>query len=83
MRVVHRVGPLQAQDQIVLVAVASAHRGEAFQACEFLIDYLKLQAPFWKKETTPDGTRWVDARASDDAALARWAPTDCAAGAPR
>jgi molybdopterin synthase catalytic subunit len=83
VRVIHRVGPLQAQDQIVLVAVASAHRGEAFQACEFLIDHLKLQTPFWKKETTPDGTRWVDARVSDDAALARWAPTERAAGALR
>ena len=71
-RVVHRVGSLQALDQIVLVAVASAHRGQAFQACEFLMDYLKTQAPFWKKEHTPDGARWVDARAADDAALARW-----------
>ena len=71
-RVVHRVGPLQPLDQIVLVAVSSAHRGQAFQACEFLMDYLKTQAPFWKKETTPDGARWVDARVADDAALARW-----------
>ena len=71
-RVIHRVGLLQPQDQIVLVAVSSAHRGEAFQACEFLMDYLKTQAPFWKKETTPEGARWVDARVSDDAALARW-----------
>lgn len=71
-RVVHRVGPLAPLDQIVLVAVTSAHRGAAFQACEFLMDYLKTQAPFWKKETTPDGARWVDARVSDDAALARW-----------
>ena len=71
-RVIHRVGVLQPQDQIVLVAVTSAHRGEAFQACEFLMDYLKTQAPFWKKEQTPDGARWVDARVSDDAALARW-----------
>ena len=71
-RVVHRVGLLQPLDQIVLVAVASAHRGEAFQACEFLMDYLKTQAPFWKKETTPEGARWVDARSADDAALARW-----------
>jgi len=71
-RVVHRVGPLLPQDQIVLVAVTSAHRGEAFAACEFLMDYLKTQAPFWKKETTPQGARWVDARVSDDAALARW-----------
>jgi len=71
-RVVHRVGPLAPGDQIVLVAVSSAHRGQAFQACEFLMDYLKTQAPFWKKETTPDGARWVDARVADDAALARW-----------
>jgi molybdopterin synthase catalytic subunit len=71
-RVVHRVGLLQPLDQIVLVAVTSAHRGESFQACEFLMDYLKTQAPFWKKEVTPAGARWVDARVSDDAALARW-----------
>ena len=71
-RVVHRVGLLQPLDQIVLVAVTSAHRGMSFQACEFLMDYLKTQAPFWKKETTPQGARWVDARVSDDAALARW-----------
>jgi len=71
-RVIHRVGLLQPLDQIVLVAVTSAHRGESFQACEFLMDYLKTQAPFWKKETTPQGARWVDARVSDDAALARW-----------
>ena len=71
-RVVHRVGPLQPQDQIVLVAVTSAHRGPAFQACEFLMDYLKTQAPFWKKEQTPEGERWVDARSTDDAALERW-----------
>jgi len=72
VRIIHRVGLLQPADQIVLVAVTSAHRGESFQACEFLMDYLKTQAPFWKKETTPDGSRWVDARVSDDAALARW-----------
>ncbi len=71
-RVIHRVGLLQPLDQIVLVVVTSAHRGESFQACEFLMDYLKTQAPFWKKEQTPDGARWVDARVSDDAALARW-----------
>jgi molybdopterin synthase catalytic subunit len=71
-RVVHRVGVLQPLDQIVLVAVTSAHRGESFQACEFLMDYLKTQAPFWKKEQTPQGARWVDARESDDAALAKW-----------
>ncbi|MFC3683548.1 molybdopterin synthase catalytic subunit MoaE [Hydrogenophaga luteola] len=71
-RVIHRVGLLQPLDQIVLVAVTSAHRGESFQACEFLMDYLKTQAPFWKKEQTPEGARWVDARVSDDAALAKW-----------
>lgn len=70
--VVHRVGTLKPTDQIVLVVVASAHRGEAFQACEFLMDYLKTRAPFWKKEKTPDGTRWVDARTADDAAAERW-----------
>jgi molybdopterin synthase catalytic subunit len=74
-RVIHRVGPLKPLDQIVLVVVTSAHRGAAFQACEFLMDYLKTQAPFWKKETTPEGARWVDARVSDDAALARWGIT--------
>lgn len=71
-RVIHRVGLLQPQDQIVLVAVTSSHRGEAFQACEFLMDYLKTQAPFWKKEHTPEGARWVDARVSDDDAMKRW-----------
>ena len=71
-RVIHRVGLLQPLDQIVLVAVTSAHRSESFKACEFLMDYLKTQAPFWKKEETPEGARWVDARVSDDAALARW-----------
>lgn len=71
-RVIHRVGPLKPLDQIVLVIVSSAHRGQSFQACEFLMDYLKTQAPFWKKEQTPEGARWVDARVSDDAALARW-----------
>ena len=71
-RVVHRVGVLAPSAQIVLVAVTSAHRGEAFQACEFLMDYLKTQAPFWKKESTPEGERWVDARVADDAALERW-----------
>ncbi|MEI8169729.1 MAG: molybdenum cofactor biosynthesis protein MoaE [Rhodoferax sp.] len=71
-RVIHRVGLLQPLDQIVLVAVTSAHRGESFQACEFLMDYLKTQAPFWKKEQTPEGARWVDARVTDDAALAKW-----------
>ena len=72
-RFIHLVGVLQPLDQIVLVAVSSAHRGQSFQACEFLMDYLKTQAPFWKKETLADGSaRWVDARVSDDAALARW-----------
>jgi molybdopterin synthase catalytic subunit len=71
-RVVHRVGVLQPLDPIVLVAVTSAHRGESFKACEFIMDYLKTQAPFWKKEQTPEGAQWVDARVSDDAALARW-----------
>jgi molybdopterin synthase catalytic subunit len=71
-RVVHRIGVLQPADQIVLVAVTSAHRGQAFLACEFLMDYLKTQAPFWKKEGTAEGARWVDARSSDDAALQRW-----------
>ncbi len=73
-RVVHRIGVLEPSDQIVLVAVTSAHRGQAFQACEFLMDYLKTQAPFWKKETTAEGSRWVDARSSDDAALAALGP---------
>ena len=71
-RVVHRVGVLQPLEQIVLVVVTSSHRGQAFQACEFLMDYLKTQAPFWKKETTAAGAHWVDARIADDAALARW-----------
>ena len=80
-RVVHRVGLLAPGEQIVLVLVSSAHRGQAFQACEFLMDYLKTQAPFWKKETTPEGARWVDARVSDDAALARWGIASDNAGA--
>ena len=75
VRVIHRIGALRPRDQIVLVAVTSAHRHDAFQACEFLMDYLKTQAPFWKKETTSDGARWVDARQADDAALARWGLT--------
>ena len=79
-RVIHRVGVLQPQDQIMMVAVTSGHRGTTFQACEFLMDYLKTQAPFWKKEQTPEGARWVDARSSDDAAIARWGIT--AANAP-
>lgn len=83
-RVVHRVGPLALGDQIVLVVVTSAHRGQAFQACEFLMDYLKTQAPFWKKEHTADGqARWVDARVADDDALRRWGldAANAAAGA--
>ncbi len=71
--VIHRVGPLAPMEQIVLVACSAAHRGEAFAACEFIIDYLKTEAPFWKKEQTPEGARWVDARATDDAALEKWA----------
>ncbi len=71
-RVIHRIGLLRPMDQIVMVAVTSAHRGESFKACEFLMDYLKTQAPFWKKEQTPQGAHWVDARAGDDAALAKW-----------
>jgi molybdopterin synthase catalytic subunit len=70
--IVHRVGKLVPLDQIVLVATTSAHRGDAFASCEFVMDYLKTQAPFWKKEKTEQGERWVDARVSDDAALARW-----------
>ncbi|MGZ3238507.1 MAG: molybdopterin synthase catalytic subunit MoaE [Burkholderiaceae bacterium] len=70
--VIHRVGPLKPLDQIVLVAVTSSHRGEAFAACEFIMDYLKTQAPFWKKEKTPQGARWVDARVTDDVALEKW-----------
>jgi len=81
-RVIHRVGPLRPTDQIVMVAVTAAHRAEAFSACEFLMDYLKTQAPFWKKEHTPDGARWVDARVSDDAAVARWGLPDNALPAP-
>ena len=71
-RVIHRIGLLQPTDQIVLVAVTSAHRGESFKACEFLMDYLKTQAPFWKKEQTAAGAKWVDARVSDDEALTKW-----------
>jgi molybdopterin synthase catalytic subunit len=72
VRIIHRVGLLEPLEQIVMVAVTSAHRGQAFEACEFLMDYLKTQAPFWKKEHTPEGARWVDARVSDDEALKRW-----------
>jgi len=82
-RVVHRVGPLAPGDQIVLVVVTSSHRAQAFLACEFLMDYLKTQAPFWKKEHRPDGTaQWVDARVDDDAALARWGLASDNAAAP-
>jgi molybdopterin synthase catalytic subunit len=70
--VIHRVGPLKPGDQIVLVAVTSAHRGESFAACQFIMDYLKTRAPFWKKEQTPEGERWIEARASDEDAAARW-----------
>ena len=73
--IVHRVGTMRPLDQIVLVIVTSAHRGESFQACEFLMDYLKTRAPFWKKEVTPEGERWVDARSSDDVAAKRWEQT--------
>jgi len=70
--IIHRVGTLKPQDQIVLVAISGAHRGEAFKACEFIMDFLKTQAPFWKKEATNQGERWVEAKLSDDAAQARW-----------
>jgi molybdopterin synthase catalytic subunit len=70
--IIHRVGTLQPTDQIVLVAVSSAHRQAAFSACEFVMDYLKTQAPFWKKESTQNGARWVEAKVSDDEAQARW-----------
>ena len=70
--VIHRIGTLKPLDQIVLVIVTGGHRGDAFAACEFLMDYLKTRAPFWKKEVTPEGARWVDARSSDDEAAARW-----------
>ncbi|MFZ6781284.1 molybdopterin synthase catalytic subunit MoaE [Undibacterium sp. Ji83W] len=78
--VIHRVGPLQPLDQIVLVAVATRHRGDAFAACEFIMDYLKTQAPFWKKEQTPEGSRWVDARETDDLALQKWSTPISAEG---
>lgn len=80
--VIHRVGPLQPMDQIVLVTVLSAHRGEAFAACEFIMDYLKTAAPFWKKEHGAAGARWVDARESDDRALAKWGIASSNAGKP-
>jgi len=72
VQLLHRVGELRPEDPIVLVSVASAHRGEAFQACEFIIDYLKTRAPFWKKEATETGERWVEARSSDTEAERRW-----------
>ena len=74
VRVIHRVGTLKPADRIVLVIVAGRHRGTAFEACEFIMDYLKTRAPFWKREDTPDGSRWVDARDSDDSAARRWGP---------
>jgi molybdopterin synthase catalytic subunit len=70
--IIHRIGPLHIEDQIVLVAVTGAHRGEVFATCEFVMDYLKTLAPFWKKEATSEGERWVDARLSDDEALKKW-----------
>ena len=70
--VIHRIGELKPGDQIVLVVVASGHRGDAFAACEFIMDYLKTQAPFWKKEDTTGGARWVEARSEDDQAAERW-----------
>ncbi|MEN3294614.1 MAG: molybdopterin synthase catalytic subunit [Burkholderiales bacterium] len=81
--VIHRVGPMKPLEQIVLVAVTSAHRGESFAACEFIMDYLKTQAPFWKKEQTPQGARWVDARATDDKALEKWGLASGNAGPSR
>ncbi|MCC4116228.1 molybdopterin synthase catalytic subunit MoaE [Aromatoleum toluclasticum] len=72
VRVIHRFGRLEPGDRIVFVGVAGAHRGETFAACEFIMDYLKTRAPFWKLEETPEGARWVDARDSDDSAAARW-----------
>jgi molybdopterin synthase catalytic subunit len=74
--VIHRVGELKPTDQIVLVAVTSAHRGDAFAACEFIMDYLKTRAPFWKKESTAGGERWVEARAADEESAARWQASD-------
>jgi molybdopterin synthase catalytic subunit len=73
--IIHRVGTLQPCDQIVLVAVSGGHRGEAFSACEFVMDYLKTEAPFWKKEATPSGERWVEAKSSDDVAREHWNKT--------
>ena len=81
--VIHRYGELQPADQIVLVAVASAHRGDAFAACEFIMDYLKTRAPFWKKEHRAEGAQWVEAKRSDDAAADRWAPRQKKPGATK
>lgn len=81
--VIHRVGELKPTDQIVLVVVGSGHRGDAFQACEFIMDHLKTEAPFWKKERTPAGERWVDARESDDSARRRWLEKAPAPGAAK
>jgi molybdopterin synthase catalytic subunit len=78
--VIHRYGELRPTDRIVLVAVASSHRGDAFAACEFIMDYLKTRAPFWKKESTPQGERWVEAKSSDDEAAERWQPRIAQAG---
>ena len=80
--IIHRFGELQPTDQIVMVGVTSAHRGDAFAACEFIMDFLKTRAPFWKKEQTPEGARWVDARSTDDEAAARWGTEPQAAGLP-
>lgn len=76
LRVIHRYGRLEPGDRIVFVGVSSAHRGEAFAACEFVMDYLKTRAPFWKREETPEGARWVDARDSDDTSASRWKDAD-------
>jgi molybdopterin synthase catalytic subunit len=81
--VIHRYGELEPADQIVLVAVASAHRGDAFAACEFIMDYLKTRAPFWKKEHRAEGTKWVEAKRSDDEAAGRWAPREEERGAKK
>ena len=82
--ILHRTGPISPGEAIVFVAAAASHRRAAFEACDFLMDYLKSRAPFWKKETTPQGTHWVDARVSDDAALARWnLPTPTSTGDAR
>ncbi len=78
--VIHRYGELGPNDRIVLVAVASGHRGDAFAACEFIMDYLKTRAPFWKKERTDEGTRWVEAKSSDDQAAERWNPAESKQG---